>query len=851
MATECLWPSQKFAIDYGLVGSSRLVICPKVGVVPVEKTVFESSLNTSPDLLIEPDNTADGSNLSSSPYMKACYKNVAKANFGRISSLQPYKSELTLLDIYSGCGGMSTGLCLGAKLSGVDLVTKWTVDNDKSACESLKLNHPGTQIRNEPAEDFLDLLKEWDKLCKKYGARIVETQKPNFRVTRGADKDAHSKSENEIPRGEYEVASFVDICYGDPNETGKRGLNFQLVKFYTETVFESSLNTSPDLLIEPDNTADGSNLSSSPYMKACYKNVAKANFGRISSLQPYKSELTLLDIYSGCGGMSTGLCLGAKLSGVDLVTKWTVDNDKSACESLKLNHPGTQIRNEPAEDFLDLLKEWDKLCKKYGARIVETQKPNFRVTRGADKDAHSKSENEIPRGEYEVASFVDICYGDPNETGKRGLNFQVRWVGYGPSEDTWESIEGLSKCQDRILDFVRKGIKSKILPRPGEVDVICGGPPCQGISGYNRFRNVDSPLDDERNRQIMVFMEIVNFLRPKYVLMENVVDILRFAKGCLARYALSSLVRMNYQSRLGIMAAGCYGLPQFRLRVFLWGAHPHERLPQFPLPTHDVVLKYGPPSEFERNVVAYDEGQPWGLEKHIVLNDAISDLPPVTNGQTRDKMSYRRDPETEFQKYIRATKSDMMGFACSGPGRTENSVLFDHRPLPLSDDDYLRVCQIPRKKGANFRDLPGIIVGTDNVVQRTEGQSLMPSGKPWVPDWAMNYCEGKSLRPFARLWWDETVPTVLCRPDAHSQAILHPEQDRVLTIRECARLQGFPDYYEFCGDMKERAIYFSKKISFSRTHFPILVLEEHDFWGKVPLKVPDWAMNYCEGKSLR
>lgn len=110
----------------------------------------------------------------------------------------------------------------------------------------------------------------------------------------------------------------------------------------------------------------------------------------------------------------------------------------------------------------------------------------------------------------------------------------------------------------------------------GDVDVICGGPPCQGISGYNRFRNVESPLDDERNHQIVVFMDIINFLRPKYVLMENVVDILRFANGCLGRYALSRLVDMNYQARLGIMAAGCYGLPQFRLRVFLWGAHPQE-----------------------------------------------------------------------------------------------------------------------------------------------------------------------------------------------------------------------------------------------------------------------------------
>ena len=115
----------------------------------------------------------------------------------------------------------------------------------------------------------------------------------------------------------------------------------------------------------------------------------------------------------------------------------------------------------------------------------------------------------------------------------------------------------------------------------GDVDVLCGSPPCQGISGYNRFRNVDAPLEDERNRKIVVFMDILKFLRPKYVLMENVLDILKLDKASLARYALSRLVHMKYQARLGTMAAGCYGLPQFRLRVFLWGALPTEVIVSF------------------------------------------------------------------------------------------------------------------------------------------------------------------------------------------------------------------------------------------------------------------------------
>ncbi|KAL5789091.1 hypothetical protein ACOSQ2_003979 [Xanthoceras sorbifolium] len=122
---------------------------------------------------------------------------------------------------------------------------------------------------------------------------------------------------------------------------------------------------------------------------------------------PVDPEMHLLDLYSGCGAMSTGLCIGAFLSGVKLVTRWAVDINPHACKSLEKNHPETQ----------------------------------------------------------------------------------------------------------------------------GDVDVICGGPPCQGISGFNRFRNSKAPLEDVKNHQLVVYMNIIDYLKPKYVLTENVVDILKFAGG--------------------------------------------------------------------------------------------------------------------------------------------------------------------------------------------------------------------------------------------------------------------------------------------------------------------------------
>uniref|UniRef100_A0A0E0NRX5 DNA (cytosine-5-)-methyltransferase n=1 Tax=Oryza rufipogon TaxID=4529 RepID=A0A0E0NRX5_ORYRU len=453
-------------------------------------------------------------------------------------------------------------------------------------------------------------------------------------------------------------------------------------------------------------------------------------------------------------------------------SRWAVDINKYACASLKHNHPYSQVRNEKTEDFLALIQQWDALCRKYVVHKNDTLEPGIDMPLNDADDVNEP----LPEDIFDVEELLEICYGDPSNTGKNGLWFKVRWKGYDPSYDTWEPIDGLSDCPERIKEFVEKGHKENILPLPGAVDVICGGPPCQGISGFNRFRKHNDPLEDEKNKQLVVFMDIVKYLRPKYVLMENVVDILKFADGFLGRYAMSCLVAMNYQARLGMMAAGYYGLPQFRMRAFLWGALPSMVLPKFPLPTHDAVVRGIVPTTFSQSVVAYNEVDTRCLRKALLLADAISDLPK--------DYSFRGDDPSEEGK------------------------LFDHQPLKLNKDDYERVQRIPVKKGANFRDLKGVIVGPDNTVRLDPNISRerLSSGKPLVPDYAISFVKGKSTKPFGRLWWDETVPTVVTRAEPHNQIILHPSQDRVLTIRENARLQGFPDYYRLIGPLKEKYI---------------------------------------------
>ncbi|KAL8159474.1 hypothetical protein V2J09_001011 [Rumex salicifolius] len=525
------------------------------------------------------------------------------------------------------------------------------------------------------------------------------------------------------------------------------------------------------------------------------------------------SEMRLLDLYAGCGAMSTGLCLGANIFGVNLTTRWAIDINAPACESLKLNHPETEVRNESVEDFLALLKEWEKLCMHFSLidgnkrhEVLEAMQNE--EEEAANDDSENSESEEVDAEEFEVEKILAICYGDPNNTKKTGLYMKVHWKGYGPDEDTWEPFEGLSGCQEKIKQFVTNGFKEKFLPLPGDVDAICGGPPCQGISGFNRFRDSENPLKDPKNKQLLVYMDVVDYLRPKFVLMENVVDLVKFSRGFLGRYALGKLVDMNYQARMGMMAAGSYGLPQFRMRVFIWGARPNEKLPQYALPTHDVVNRGVVPTEFEKILVAYDDAPTVELKQKLLLADALTDLPEVSNYTEDDDVPFNASPKTEFQHLIRL-KKDAPYTAAMDDMSQYTPRLFDHFPLKLNADDMERVSMIPKKKGANFRDLPGLRVRSDKKIELDPDveRVYLKNGKPLVPEYAIKFVGGSSLKPFGRLWWDETVPTVVGRAEPHNQAILHPAQDRVLTVRENARLQGFPDYYKLCGPVKERSVH--------------------------------------------
>ncbi|CAI5978702.1 unnamed protein product [Closterium sp. NIES-64] len=829
-------------------------------------------------------------------------------------TLPPQTMRLRMLDMYSGCGAMSTGIEMGGTPRGVTIDTCWSVDFNAAACESMKYNHPALPVPLSANAFLPPPPLPFPPLPSRLPLRRVPGDSEELPTL--LERYAVSSGENGVSTAAAAAAVFMDA---DGEKGGKAVAHKHKVVHHSHHQHQEEKQQHQEQ--DQEQGGEGS--------KAKVENTKEVEMG---------------DAEEAAGVEETKEEIEEEIEEVEAKGRGKRKGRVSADED---GNRRTSGRNKRQKSNGAAASKGS-----YGKESGKTQ----------EEDEES-SDEEIDEGEFEVGRIVGVRYIAATEKGRpAGIYFKVQWKGYGPEEDTWEAEESLGSCKLAIRDYLVEVKEKKLLPlplckqairdflvevketklllvpQPGDVDIICGGPPCQGgVSGFNRFRNTEDPLACEKNRQLIVFMDLVGWLAPTWVLMENVVDLMKFKEGILAKYAIARLVAMGYKnvvdlmkfkegilaksaiarlfamgykSRTGIIAAGCFGVAQFRLRAFFFGAldghvfkekfspyspclpHipllspsplpppsfsplpllslpsfpvpspspllscpplPSQALPSFPLPTHLVAKERGSvPTRWMRNFVGWEEKSPVlkTLKPALVLKDVISDLPPVTNATTTDVMEYTKSPANNFQRFIRLPKSAFRppppnGTSPNSPWSWDaNPKLLDHRTHNLNADDFYRVERIPKREGACFRDLPGVL--TDPVTKKCSlDKTLQPrpfiphSGSPLCPDYAISFVKGTSfkyalwlshsltlpcfvalatmsishvgfgfrelkLRPFARLWWNDTVPTVVTRPEPHNQKILHPEQDRVLTVRENARLQGFPDHYKLFGDAKER-----------------------------------------------
>lgn len=243
-------------------------------------------------------------------------------------------------------------------------------------------------------------------------------------------------------------------------------------------------------------------------------------------------------------------------------------------------------------------------------------------------------------------------------------------------------------------------------------------------------------MHDRRSGLFREYLRIVHGLLPKWVVMENVTGITSAGNGQAVDTIISSLGQLGYSVETQILRAEEYGVPQERRRIFFVGNR--LGLPvKWPAPTHGK-----------------------GLEPPVTVWDAIGDLPSLRNGQIPSPpVAYRLPPRSEYQASLRGGSQSVL----------------NHSAPCLSPINVMRMKYI--REGGSWRDVPF---------------ELLPAGMKRA-----RRCD--HTKRYGRLRKEGLSSTILTKCDIHWGAYIHPEQDRVLSVREAARLQSFPDTFEFSG----------------------------------------------------
>jgi DNA (cytosine-5)-methyltransferase 1 len=278
----------------------------------------------------------------------------------------------------------------------------------------------------------------------------------------------------------------------------------------------------------------------------------------------------------------------------------------------------------------------------------------------------------------------------------------------------------------------------------GSVDVLVGGPPCQGFSMAGRRQH-----DDPRNQLFAQYLRLVAIVKPKVVLIENVRGFtMDFAVGeNVTNYAdaLKTVLSDDYKVYERLLDLSQFGVPQARTRYFV-------------IAVRSTVSTTDPFELLESQIPSFLRAL--GISAPVSSSNAISDLEvgrcgtePSKDTKGFDQIAYRR-PLTRYQKLM------------NGGGVTPS----DLRLARHADDIAQRFQEIIEVSHAE---------GRLNTSISTEVRERFGLKK-------------KALRVLDP---DRPSPTITSMPDD----LIHYSEPRTLTVRENARLQSFPDWYSFQG----------------------------------------------------
>lgn len=275
---------------------------------------------------------------------------------------------------------------------------------------------------------------------------------------------------------------------------------------------------------------------------------------------------------------------------------------------------------------------------------------------------------------------------------------------------------------------------SNIRKRESNIDVIIGGPPCQGFSMRGK-----KELKDPRNRLVFEFFRIVKDIKPSIFVFENVSSLVYGRNKIHLKKILNQIDKLRYNFSFDILNASDYGVPQNRNRLFIIGNKISNKV-IFPRKSKNVTQK----DVFKEFNILYPEYNAVPVVKKKICNsDAMNDI--AFNSVQQTPIDYKGEAKSTYQKLIRHDST-----------RLYNHITTNHKKSTIEVFKQL-------KPGQNLKELP---------------KSIRPNRRS---------CKRMDDIGLAR-----TITS--CNED-----FVHYSLNRIITIREMARLQSYPDSYIFKG----------------------------------------------------
>lgn len=276
----------------------------------------------------------------------------------------------------------------------------------------------------------------------------------------------------------------------------------------------------------------------------------------------------------------------------------------------------------------------------------------------------------------------------------------------------------------------------------GELDVLVGGPPCQGFSSIRPFRSKND--DDPRNSLFEEYASFVNYFRPKVFVLENVVGLATHKKGNTLELMQECFHEIGYDTDWRLLNAAHFGVPQKRERFVMIGVERGAKI-LFPIPTHTYK---GSTIGYKDKSRILEPNSNEHLLDAISTMEAIGDLPSIASGESAT--SYTQEPKNDYQAARRKSTEELT--------------------LHVATAHSEKMMEIIRHSGKNISCIP---------------KHLITSG--------FSSC-------YSRLDADDPAVTLTVNfVHPSSNRCIHPTLNRALTPREGARLQSYDDDFRFFG----------------------------------------------------